>query len=121
MPTSPIVGAFFRPPAVHILNYLPSHTPLILSPEPSNPYDPNAIAVRIATANLPSDDEEFLEGLAPYGTSLEELEEFPTFHLGYIPRSHTSIIAGYLSGTFFIAATGKPSILCAVDGDESNG
>ena len=47
-----LVGAFFRPPAKQILSVLPAGNPLALVPEPSNAYDPEALAVMLLVSNL---------------------------------------------------------------------
>lgn len=51
--SAPIVGAHFRPPAKQLLACLPSGTPLVCVPEPTNPYDPKAIKVFIAGEDIP--------------------------------------------------------------------
>ena len=59
----PIVGLSHRPPETRaLLNTLPIDQPLILDPEPDNPYDPSAIKVSVT-----NDDH--------------------LVHLGYIPAS----------------------------------
>lgn len=95
---SPIVGAFFRPPAKTIVSLMQLGHELILDPEPDNEYDPNAIrvCVRLKSINIDEADYERVEDeLMRFGASWKDLmkDEFgnevddPIFHLGYIPRS----------------------------------
>lgn len=80
-----IVGAHFRPPAKGILAALPLAHPLIFKPEPSNPYDANAIQVLIDTTTLEGELLNDVEReILPYGSELSDLEEL--HHLGYIPK-----------------------------------
>jgi hypothetical protein len=95
---SPIVGAFYRPPAKTIMNLLDVGHELVLSPEPTNQYDPNAIRVlvKLNTIMIPEVDKDRIsDELMRFGASWEDLQkdefgeksEDPVFHLGYIPRS----------------------------------
>ena len=81
-----LVGSHFRPPAQLILENLPASTPLILSPEPENPYDEQAIKVILASENLGL-PENADEELANYGSSIGDLMEMGEIHLGYIAKS----------------------------------
>lgn len=69
--TGLLVGAYFRPPAQHVLAVLPSQTPLELRPEPENPYDPEAIAVYLAGVTL----KELLDKSSPGGAMMAKLED----------------------------------------------
>jgi hypothetical protein len=81
-----LVGAHFRPPAKLILAALPAGTPLVLEPEPENPYDPQALKVCIRTENILLDRlaDSDLEGYGWSRARLAELEE--PLHLGYCAR-----------------------------------
>lgn len=79
MPSLPIVGARFRPPAEDVLRNLPSGADLILRRQPDNPYDANAVQVM-----LPDGD------IANEMAALFEFE--PPLHLGFIPRTEAASI-----------------------------
>lgn len=89
--TSPalLMGAHFRPPAKLILEHLQGGTELYLLPEPTNPYDENAIKVCLATENLPT-SADFSDALAGFGHSLESLHGEAFLHLGYIEKGRTA-------------------------------
>lgn len=85
-----LVGAHFRPPAKQLLSLLPANAPLLLMPEPDNPYDPKAIKVGIIPhITIPLDEEDSLEtALSGTGFTAQDIlsqEEF--FHLGYVADS----------------------------------
>ena len=115
---SPIVGAYYRPPAATILHYIPLGTILHLDPEPDNPYDPNAI--KVILAELPSvfiDANEDLDNeLLSSGWGLERLAELSELHLGYIPRTHNTQLLDLLSSgpdwvaTYTTLPDGKPAV-----------
>lgn len=85
--TLPIVGAFFRPPAKILLEHLAVGTPLTLLAEPTNAFDPNAIAVWVNTADIPSAAHASLEQALPSaGFSLDDILGQSAVHLGYIPK-----------------------------------
>ena len=126
---SPIVGAYYRPPASTILAYLPMKFPLTLDPEPTNEYDSNAIRVILNQhslqgflSDLETDEEtssEVNSNLFSSGWSLEQLAELDELHLGYIPRTHNTQLLDLLSqpsGNFNWSATyttlldGKPAV-----------
>ncbi len=89
--TLPLVGAHFRPPAKQILAHLPGGTPLILWPEPTNPYDHKAIKVLCQLqSTLPILQYPLLEtALEGTGFDLMELLRSPDLiHLGYLPNSN---------------------------------
>lgn len=107
----PIVGDFYRPPAKAILAHLGARTPLILRPEPENPYDPNAIAVFIEGANIP-EDYDLDVALGGYGTNIAETRARPEIHLGYIPRglAATLTLSGDLPAHFSFTSGGKAAV-----------
>lgn len=82
----PIVGAHFKPPAKAVLQAVPLGTPLVLRPEPSNPYDANAVAVWISSVEFGADLYPLLTSLCGgYGWSLEDLLAQGEHQLGYVP------------------------------------
>jgi hypothetical protein len=104
----PIVGARFHPPAQAILCTLPVGTELELLPEPTNPYDANAIMVYVSGEAVPASEE--LDSLASgYGTNSVKIRETPYHHLGYIPRGIAAQLAPFSAtkGTFALSATGE--------------
>jgi hypothetical protein len=88
MTSARIVGAYHRPPALLILQNLPTGQLLSLEPEPDNPYDANAIKVILASSDLPQDTD-FSDQLTSYGHELESLQSSGPIHLGYIERGRT--------------------------------
>jgi hypothetical protein len=127
--TLPIVGAHFRPPAKAILANLPSSASLRLAPEPTNPYDPNAISVHVSPSEIPESQHQALalttEGM---GFGLDQILEADSWHLGYIPAVNAKDIApvlsnhldnlfltcgqkeDFVSGTLVFAPDGKPQV-----------
>ncbi len=120
--TSLIVGARFRPPAAGLLSVLGSGSGLLVRLEPSNPYDPNALQVLVATstlAKLPiSQLQSACEG---FGVGAEELcgANAPSeWHLGYVPRGEALEYApGFdaagvseIPGEFTFDLQGRPSV-----------
>ena len=82
----PLVGMHFRPPAKQLLPFIPLTTPLVLRPEPDNPYDPKAIQVWLDNAHLViPDTEEVANALA--GCGMEHTDLPDSFHLGYLADS----------------------------------
>ena len=81
-----IVGGRFRPPAIAIMKSLRLGAPLSLIPEPSNPYDPNAIKIEIDTPIIFENSSDLEDNLAGAGFEPSELEASPSWHLGYIPK-----------------------------------
>jgi len=90
MPSFPIVGARFRPPAQALTNGLPQETPVILRAEPTNPYDINAIQVLLQSSSLIDLEEDQInilnEELSSSGKTVEDITDMEEWHLGYIPR-----------------------------------
>jgi hypothetical protein len=104
----------FRPPAKALVAALPSGTPLLLEPEPSNQYDPFAVKVLV---NLTGMDDEFWDeietalGLA--GVEKKELLAEPR-HIAYIDKAKT----GSAKIVFEAMAVGhKPSAKLGFDGN----
>lgn len=119
----PLVGTFFRGlpdgrncgPAV--LANLPSGTPLTIVPEPTNPFDPNAIAVMLRIIDIPSQAHDNLElELAGYGIMLSELLQQQTFQLGYIAKAKAQELASWIpsagtSASLGFSPEGKPQVV----------
>ena len=116
--TLPIVGAFFRPPAKALIEVLAIGTPLFLIAEPDNPYDSNAIAVFLESANIPISAHPILEEtLPPFGFSIEQILSQDAWHLGYVPKEMAAKITaqGILGSdpypvTFSTSANGGPRV-----------
>ena len=84
----PIVGQYFRPPAGAILQVLPAGATLILRPEPSNPFDPNAVQVLVKTTEIPREHTDILAAIAQgQGYSAEDIFAAEEWHLGYISKN----------------------------------
>ena len=116
--TLPIVGAFYRPPAQTLLGVLPVGTDLTLMAEPDNAHDPNAVAVWLASAEIPPDVYDLLEaGLATSGHTLSTILNQEYWHLGYLPKNFAALLKS--SGTVtdnevlfvtFAISNGKPAV-----------
>ena len=114
MPTLPIVGDYFRPPAKAFIAALPVGAKLILRAEPDNAYDPNAIAVHLHGPDIPPASHEELERqLQGFGFTLSEALN-DDWHLGYLPRDLAAEqkALGFpegedVPGTFSVSARGK--------------
>jgi hypothetical protein len=88
------MGAHFRPPAKALIQALASDHPLELRPEPSNPYDPNAVAVWLDADTI---DEETLETelaftLLAQGQDVESLLAQRWWQLGYLAKDKAAIL-----------------------------
>jgi len=114
--TYPIVGAHFRPPAKGILECLPASCPLVLRPEPDNPFDPNAVMVLVRSADVPASSHASLALALPgYGSGLDEFLAQPEWHLGYVPRTRAielapSLLGSDAPGLLTFGASGQPAI-----------
>jgi hypothetical protein len=117
--TYAIKGAYFRPPAKALLDSLPVGTPLTLLAEPDNEFDPNAIQVFLASANVPSAAHETLRtALGSFGSSLEDILDIEWHHCGYIPKEHAAELrsAGFpdppeeIKAEFTVSARGAPLV-----------
>lgn len=112
--TIPLVGSYFRPPAAQILKILPLGTPLILTPEPDNPYDPNAIQVLVSLSHTwPISEigrlQSALEGTGYDACELIRQETEPEggpLQLGYIAKSGSKTALGGPGNAELIAAIG---------------
>lgn len=92
MPTYPIVGARFRPPAQAILDKLPAGTKLLLRRQPDNPYDRNAVQV-LLFFNQETAVIEAIERACDCG--IDPVNPYPDepIHLGFIPRESAAKLA----------------------------
>lgn len=112
----PIVGMFYRPPAKALLEILPQGTALTLRPEPTNPYDSNAVMVILRSADIPEKAHEVLRGTLPnYGHTIEDVLAQSEWHLGYVPRTSAVFLAPELGGAaasaeLTYAADGAPQV-----------
>lgn len=110
-----LVGAHFRPPAKQVLAALPSAWPLLLSPEPENPYDPSALKVLCHISGLPTEALDLLDGsLEGTGTTIDELlEQEDPIWLGYVAASGGKPLAkaGLIDGNqeFLALMGGEPN------------
>lgn len=90
---APIVGWHFVPPAETLLRHLPVGLPLILEPDPGNPYDAEAIKVMVSSAalrGLPTPIQEALSADLPnQGATWETLimDGEALWPLGHVARS----------------------------------
>lgn len=79
MPSLPIVGARFRPPAEDVLRNLASGVDLILRRQPDNPYDANAVQVMLPEGDVANE-------------AAQTFEFEPPLHLGFIPAREAKTI-----------------------------
>lgn len=93
--TSILVGAFHRPPAKQVLECLPTGQPLLLIPEPENPYDREALRVLVEPGTIPVELHDMLrDKLAGTGTELEDLLMQPDpLQLGFVVASEGKPLA----------------------------
>lgn len=115
MNTYYIVGAFYRPPAKVLLDFLAVGVAMRLIPDDQNEHDVNAMAVILPQAGLPVPSERLLEALTGHGIDGERYAEFEDVHVGYIPREVAAAFAAKgarreYSCRFTVSATGKPMI-----------
>jgi hypothetical protein len=118
MPTTiaPLVGAYFRKPALAILANLAAGTPLSLVAEPDNPHSKNGMAIKVilTAANVPHGPE-IEAACVAQGTFPEDLYA-NDWHLGYIAEAtgENAVLypklAAVTSATLTFAATGKPQV-----------
>lgn len=96
--TSLLVGAHFRPPAKLVLAHLPAGASLVLDPEPSNPYDSNAVRVLVSPTALPESEWPALEAELPeFGSDLDSLLAHGTLDSDEIDEP--MIWLGYIAAT----------------------
>ncbi len=108
-----VVGMHFRPPAKAILQCLPAGATLILEPEPTNEYDPNAIKVLVDTASIPESQHQDLDLRASgFGFDLTTILAQPQWQIGYIARDRAEELIKYkdrfTGATLMFATDGKP-------------
>lgn len=117
----PLVGMHFKPPAKLLLGALPMGAELRVIPEPTNAYDPNALAVWITPQAIPTNQHEDLGfQLFGMGFTLEEILETPTWQLGYIAKDAAAVLCekissrlteeGYFAATLGFTPEGKPTV-----------
>lgn len=86
--TAPLVGMHYRPPAKAIVEHLPAGAELLLEPEPTNEFDPNAVKVLADPALVPASvHPRFAAALEGYGYTLSETLAAGFTHVGYIART----------------------------------
>lgn len=119
MPSYPIVGAHYRPPAKGILAGISPGTQLFLRAEPDNQFDQFAIQVLLKGEDILLDDYENLNSeLSGYGKEIEDIISLPEIHLGYIPKETAKVLRESniipldteIKGEFLINFSGKPMI-----------
>ena len=108
----PIVGMHFRPPAKGLMGELPAGQTLHIVPEPSNPYDPFALAVFVLTSDLPQGPdgglaEDLVNACIGYGYGEAELSEQAAWQLGYLARDLVRLEENHTCKLGF-DAKGKP-------------
>lgn len=108
--TYPIVGYRFHFPAKAVLGVIPIGTPLRVTAEPNNPYDPNAIKITLDSAAIPLKSQSAL--IREYGVLPSQIPD--VIHLGYIPKEFAAVLRskGFWSadGEFSIGAQGGPQV-----------
>lgn len=87
MPSYPIVGARYHPPAQAVLDNLPAGTKLLLRRQPDNPYDGNAVQVLLP--EVLSTQSDLIKILVDNGLD----SNFLPLHLGFIPRESAAKLA----------------------------
>lgn len=93
-----LVGAHFHVPAKVLLEHLPTGTPLLLVPEPDNPYDESGLAVGVwlSPGEIPSSQHEALrETLPRSGFDLDELlASGEPLQLGHVAKTGGKPLSG---------------------------
>lgn len=140
---TPLVGTHFHPPADLLLKHLPAGTPLTLDPDPTNPYDENAVRVLVSpTALVEPIDPELTDELPNYGTDIDEVLALDSIFLGHIGatggkplaklqarypelRGNVEVLAALagspeVSASLTFAAGGEPIVQVAVGGEGGN-
>jgi hypothetical protein len=110
---APLVGAHYRPPAKALLQVLPQGAALVLTPEPDNPFDANAIMVSVATSEVPQGQHPTLKALAAgYGFELDEVLGKAEWHLGYVKATvaATMRLEGPTPARLGFDAKGQPQV-----------
>ena len=113
----PLVGSHFRPPAKALIQSMPMAHPLELRPEPTNPYDSNAVAVWLNAHTLPDEAlEELRHTLPGMGSDIDDLMAQRHWHLGYIPKTDAATLQapiaehGACHAALSFDGTGKPLV-----------
>lgn len=111
----PIVGYWHRPPAAAIVQGLRQGTPLTLVPEPTNQFDPNAIAVMVEMSVIEIPESQMpcvLKGLEKAGMTPKEFSKLFEFQLGYIPAATAATLrfTQPVTGRFLVTSNGKPAV-----------
>lgn len=109
--TSLLVGGYHRPPAKLLLEHLPGGTPLLLQPEPDNPYDSSAIKVFIEPLMIPESQHSALADRLPLcGFTLEQVMSGGAVQLGYVAASGGKPLqkapSGYVGNAEFLQMMG---------------
>lgn len=132
--TVPVVGMHFRPPAKAILAVLPAACPLRIMPEADNPHDANALAVHVASTDIPAHAHEQLESEAlNYGFTAADILAEGQWHLGYVKATDAAYLCApltqaiadgqtidadaphYYPGHLSFDGAGKPTITLTLD------
>lgn len=118
--TVPLVGLRFHPPASAVLAALPAGVPLILVPDPENPWDHYAIKVFVDPKFIPhSQHDELALRLPGFGMTLSALLAEPCVMLGFVAMTHSESLAraiteargvANVSATLGFTADGKPQV-----------
>lgn len=86
MSYAPIMGGRYRGYAQAVQAVLPNDAILWLVPEPTNQYDPDAIAVHAPQASIPeSARSDLAVALAGFGLTPFEVDGEESHHIGYLP------------------------------------
>lgn len=113
-----IKGAYYRPPAQQLLDVLPVGHELVLQPEPTNPYDKNAVKVLLDLRSL-SDEQIAQAASTCRNNGFEDPETIRAigFHaqLGYVAKEIAAVIISRLEAMSHTAklafsADGKPQV-----------
>lgn len=120
--TLPIVGAYYRPPAKLLLDFIPVGAAMHLHADPGGTYcganhdDPTAVAVFLNTEAIPENPDLDLR-LAGYGFTVAELQAEPWLHVGYIPKELAAELAAVdfppdadVPASFSVSGRGSPRV-----------
>ena len=126
MPTHPIVGMYYRPPAQALVDTLPVGVRMILRSDPngetsgSRHNDETAICVSLRSEDIPPAtlaNEDFVQALSRYGTSLDDLLKEEEWHIGFLPKelAYEEHNSGFpqgqdVEGIFTVSPNGKPRV-----------
>lgn len=116
----PIVGSFFRPPALILVRSISLRTPLQLRPEPENTHDSFAIGVHVRLLDCKVQEKDIpaiVKGIEKAGQTIDEFRAQEWIHLGYLPKEEAAALqvtarwTSVINGEFTVTANGKPAIL----------